>query len=312
MLIYNLRNLELEKYHADIKENENYIIVISIDEIDNLPMMFDINSSHINKSLFLSKSANFISYQETDFLNYIYFKLDNDTLVFENISFLLKKNFILFIHSDKDDSIGKELISNYIEDIKYINLPLDTISYYYYLILNKSFTNMFKAINDYESLLTVIENDILMDKKGLSYKDIVRNKKVSFTLKKNNRQLLYLGDQILLNDNNFIEDSAMKYFHNLDTKINILYQYSADVDDFSEHLMDVFDSHYAEKNNFTLNKLTIVTAVATPITVLTGLYGMNFVNMPELYNPYGYYTVLLIMAISTFSILMYFRHKKML
>lgn len=83
------------------------------------------------------------------------------------------------------------------------------------------------------------------------------------------------------------------------------------VDSYKEiisSLMDVYMSSVSNKLNSVMKVLTILSSIFIPLTFITGLYGMNFAysnplsgeilkrNMPELYSPYGYMTVLMIMA----------------
>jgi magnesium transporter len=49
-----------------------------------------------------------------------------------------------------------------------------------------------------------------------------------------------------------------------------------------------------------------------PLTFIVGLYGMNFRHMPELEWPYGYYLVLLVMALLSLAMVVYFRRRKWL
>ncbi|MCT8987418.1 magnesium transporter CorA family protein [Shewanella phaeophyticola] len=62
-------------------------------------------------------------------------------------------------------------------------------------------------------------------------------------------------------------------------------------------LINGFISVSAHKTNRVMMTLTLVTAIFLPLTVIAGIYGMNFDNMPELKWSYGYFAVLLLMAL---------------
>lgn len=110
---------------------------------------------------------------------------------------------------------------------------------------------------------------------------------------------------------------------------------SEKLDDFNEHRMYFSDIHdhllklsslvesnreitadirdnYLSTNSAKLNRntmvLTVVTTIFNPLTFIVGLYGMNFQFMPELTWKYGYFVVLVVMAI--ISIVMYQWFKK--
>jgi magnesium transporter len=72
-------------------------------------------------------------------------------------------------------------------------------------------------------------------------------------------------------------------------------------------LMELYLSNVSNRMNEIMKVLTIISSIFIPLSFIVGLYGMNFsrenpdgtvnrLNMPELYHPYGYVTLLLIMA----------------
>lgn len=82
------------------------------------------------------------------------------------------------------------------------------------------------------------------------------------------------------------------------------------VDSYKEitsSLMDVYMSGVSNKLNQVMKVLTIMSSVFIPLTFIVGVYGMNFsythpetgevmkYNMPELYSPYGYIIVWIVM-----------------
>jgi len=70
---------------------------------------------------------------------------------------------------------------------------------------------------------------------------------------------------------------------------------------------------YISLNGHNLNQvmkvLTVVTVIFVPLTLLVGIYGMNFENMPELKSPYGYFTLLGVMAFLATGLFYIFRRK---
>lgn len=86
-------------------------------------------------------------------------------------------------------------------------------------------------------------------------------------------------------------------------------------------LMDVYLSSVSNKLNQVIKVLTIISTIFIPLTFIVGLYGMNFQhydpktgdvipgNMAELYTPYGYVGVLVIMAIIVIFQLYFFFKK---
>ncbi len=71
--------------------------------------------------------------------------------------------------------------------------------------------------------------------------------------------------------------------------------------------------NYLSINSTRMNKnmmvLTVITSIFIPLTFIVGVYGMNFQNMPELSSKYGYFVVLLIMAIIAIEMFLWFKRK---
>ena len=86
-------------------------------------------------------------------------------------------------------------------------------------------------------------------------------------------------------------------------------------------LMDVYHSSVSNRLNQVMKVLTIISTIFIPLTFIVGLYGMNFahtdivtgkklpLNMPELYSPYGYITVLVVMIVIVILQLIFFFRK---
>lgn len=86
-------------------------------------------------------------------------------------------------------------------------------------------------------------------------------------------------------------------------------------------LMDVYHSSVSNRLNQVMKVLTIISTIFIPLTFIVGVYGMNFaqvdpnsgqklpLNMPELYSPYGYIGVVVVMAAIVLLQVFYFVRK---
>lgn len=73
--------------------------------------------------------------------------------------------------------------------------------------------------------------------------------------------------------------------------------------------LDIYLSAVANRTNEVMKVLTIWGTVALPLVIITGFFGMNL-KVPWLNNPYGTDYAVALMAISTISILVYFKMKR--
>jgi magnesium transporter len=78
--------------------------------------------------------------------------------------------------------------------------------------------------------------------------------------------------------------------------------------EISANLLDLYNTAVSNYMNEIMKVLTMISAIFIPLSFLAGLYGMNFVhesasgepmplNMPELYSPFGYVTVIVVMVV---------------
>jgi magnesium transporter len=86
-------------------------------------------------------------------------------------------------------------------------------------------------------------------------------------------------------------------------------------------LTDIYLSSISNRMNQIMKILAVISTIFIPLTFIVGVYGMNFANvdpltnkqmpynMPELYSPYGYVGVLILMAVMTISMIIYFARK---
>ncbi len=88
-------------------------------------------------------------------------------------------------------------------------------------------------------------------------------------------------------------------------------------------LMELYHSSVGLRTNEIMRVLTVITSIFIPLTFLVGVYGMNFapvsttgeklpLNMPELYHPYGYAGLMVLMVLIAIGQLILFRKMKWL
>lgn len=80
--------------------------------------------------------------------------------------------------------------------------------------------------------------------------------------------------------------------------------------DILSGLVEIYISTLSHRMNEVMKVLTMIATVFIPLTFVVGVYGMNFEYMPELKWRIGYPLVMLIMAVSAWGMVHYFRRKK--
>lgn len=126
-----------------------------------------------------------------------------------------------------------------------------------------------------------------------------------------------LAKKILLITQNVInqfqvEDKLASTLQDLkDTILDLILRTEEVVED-SNALLNSYMTFTAQKSNDVMKLLTVFSAFFLPLTFIAGVYGMNFDNMPELNWEYGYFLILLVMAILAIIIYVWFKRKKII
>ena len=74
-------------------------------------------------------------------------------------------------------------------------------------------------------------------------------------------------------------------------------------------MRDSYMSYNSNRMNGIMKTLTVFTTIFMPLTFIVGVYGMNFVNMPELHWKFGYFGVLIGMALIAAVMFGWFKRK---
>ena len=99
----------------------------------------------------------------------------------------------------------------------------------------------------------------------------------------------------------YVPASARPFFRDV---VDHLVRTVDHVEAYDRLLTDVLSAHLAQvsvRQNEDMRKISAWVAIAAVPTALAGIYGMNFENMPELRWRYGYFAVLLVMAVTCLS-----------
>jgi magnesium transporter len=79
-----------------------------------------------------------------------------------------------------------------------------------------------------------------------------------------------------------------------------------------EYLQDTFLGLINIEQNRIIKIFTVATVAFMPPTLIASIYGMNFKSMPELQWELGYAVAIVLMILSSFGTLIYFRKKRWL
>jgi magnesium transporter len=107
-----------------------------------------------------------------------------------------------------------------------------------------------------------------------------------------------------------VTDQASVYFRDVYDHVVQVMDSIDTYRDMLSGMLDIYLSSVSNKLNEVMKVLTIIATIFIPLTFIVGLYGMNFQYMPELKLVWGYPAVLLVMAVVSAFMVLYFKRKK--
>ena len=218
------------------------------------------------------------------------------------IALFFNDHFIISIHRYAHSIIG-EIKTNFVDTNKIttptgiaIRIIRDTLHSYEQPAMKLS-----DEIDFYESKLFLkksVPSDMI---EGIYY---LKNKAGLY------KKLLLLSNEVVSSIRVEGEDRpALRDVRDLHTKLLMLYD---QIQEDANNLLNIYLSLSARKTNDVMKILTIFSVFFMPLTFIVGVYGMNFDFMPELRYKWGYPITMLVMAIVSVIIYIWFKRKRWL
>lgn len=183
------------------------------------------------------------------------------------------------------------------------------------IIENKSYSSISEVFSSI--LLSLIKNDSdflsLMEKEAEETEEkILEDRNTNFfpLLTKRKRvvskfEAFYLDMLSILDE---LEDIEEIPNNTLKQKISRLEVYSGRISQIISEIRSEGESLQLDKENKTMELLTVITTIFLPLTLLTGWYGMNWKGMKELDWKWGYIAFICVsIAIVAFEIIYFFK-----
>jgi magnesium transporter len=107
--------------------------------------------------------------------------------------------------------------------------------------------------------------------------------------------------------NRFVSDEARGFFQEMLRNAVAIREGVDSSRDLLDGVLGSIQAAAANRTSEIARVLTVVSSIMLPLTVIAGVYGMNFEHMPELKWPYGYFTVLGLMAATGLGLVLLFK-----
>jgi magnesium transporter len=297
----------------------------SAKELQELWWQYDFHELVMEDLVQLNTQPKIDIYDDHLFLVLHFPKYDNfsNKYIINEFNIILGKDYIVSVASHPTKYIDK-IIQEYTDDVKYASEDYKISPYYVlYVLIDQMYEKSIKSIWNIASDIYKF-NDLLFKSK-IPQKELLEKmvmKKINITLIRHSFEPQEEIMEDLVHAMTKMYDGELEvYFEDLWSKLTKIIRHAKVQYENIDNLTDTYNTLLSMHHNSVITILTIVTSIFIPLTFIVGIYGMNFqsqnqsgarlpLNMPELYSPYGYVVIMIIMCVIAIGQLFYFRRRK--
>lgn len=241
------------------------------------------------------------------------YRIEPGKIIYEPISFVLGKNYLLTFQEKEGDSFGpfRERIRLALGQVR-----KKKADYLLYRLIDIIVDNYYTILENIGQQIETTEEDVYKNASSNEFQKIQNIKKELIYLRKALYPLRDSVSKLTKGESDFIDESNNRYFMDVYDHVMQLLNTLDTYRDLTTGLMDIHINSVNIRMTEVMKVLAIFSAIFMPLTFIVGVYGMNFNteaspwNMPELNWKYGYPGVMIFMAVMTFGLIRYFKYKK--
>jgi magnesium transporter len=231
---------------------------------------------------------------------------DSKEIKIEHISMVIGHNFLISFQEDIGDLFDpvRERIR---KEGRIRKLGPDYLAY---ALIDIVVDNYFVVMEKLEEQVEGLEEELIVSPTPDSLQKISRLKKDMIFLRKSVWPLREMINSLERSESALIKEPTRIYLRDVYNHTIQVIDTLETFRDLVSGMIDIYLSGLSYKMNEIMKVLTLIATIFIPLTFVVGLYGMNFKYMPEIEWEYGYYSVLLVMAVMVTGMLTYYRKKK--
>ncbi|MFC1676727.1 magnesium/cobalt transporter CorA [Planctomycetota bacterium] len=234
---------------------------------------------------------------------------ENNSVQSEQVSLVLGQNFVISFQEEVGDVF--EQIRDRIRNAKG-RIRKMSADYLAYALIDAIVDNYFLILEKMGEQIESMEEELIAKPSDKTVRRIHALKRELIFLRKSVWPLRELINSMEKTESSLISDSTGPYLRDVyDHTIQVIDTVES-FRDMVSGMLDIYLSSISNRMNAVMKVLTIIATIFIPLTFIAGIYGMNFKFMPELEWKWGYFIVLIIMAIVAAIMLIYFKRKKWL
>jgi magnesium transporter len=294
------------------KATVNWINVTGISQVGNMERLgecFNLHPLVLEDILNIDQRPKVEDYE--DYLFIVLKKIDQDPgteeIMADQISLVLGPNYLLSFH-EGDGNIFAPIRERLVTAKG--RLRKEGADYLCYALIDLIVDQYFVVLESFGEKLEFLEDEVVEQPAPKTLQEVHRFKNDMIILRKSMWPLREVVGRLERRESPLISEATSVYFKDVFDHTIVAIDTVETYRDILSGMLDIYLSSVSNRLNEVMKVLTIIATIFMPLTFLAGLYGMNFKFMPELEWRYGYFTVLILMAVVAGFMILYFRRRR--
>jgi magnesium transporter len=250
-----------------------------------------------------------------DFEDYLFiivhginYHIESEVVETTELALFLGKNYVVTSHD-----IPMMSVSSVLERVQKDGRPMRRgADFLAHDLLDALVDNFMPTINGMDDKNEQLEAEVLHEPKRETLMSIMHLKRSILALTRVILPQREIMNGLSRGDYPFVSEQVKIYYRNIYDHLVRIEMLTLGLRDMTESVLSTYLSSVSNRMNEVMKVLTLIATIFIPLTFIVGIYGMNFVNMPELEWKYGYFVILIVMAVIGVSLAVYFKRKRWL
>ena len=301
----------VEDLVTQIKPNE--VNWVNLDGLDNHAIISKLGERFGLHALLLEDITSEHQPKAEEYDNYLFFtlkmlhRIEVNRISYEQISFVLGKNYLLSFQEIEGDLFGPFRERIRLDQGRVRKKGSD---YLLYRLIDIIVDNYYVVLDNIGTQIENIEDAVYQTPSEKAFQHIQQLKKELIYLRKALYPLRDALNKLIKDESGFIQSDNIRNFSDIYDHVVHLIDSMDTYKDLTSSLMDIHINTLNTRMNEIIKVLTMASAIFMPLTFIVGVYGMNFDFMPELHSKWGYPVVWVLIIVTTVGMLRYFKYKK--
>jgi len=250
-----------------------------------------------------------------DFEDYLFiivhginYHIESDVVETTELALFLGKNYVVTSHDVPMRSVSS-MLDRIRKDGRIMGRGVDFLAHDF---VDALVDNIMPTIDEMNDKSAIIEAEALQEPKRETLASIMQLKRSILALERVLSPQRGVIDRLSRGEYALIGERARIYYRNIYDHLLRIEMLTYNLRDMVESALSTYLSSVSNRMNEVMKVLTLIATIFIPLTFIAGIYGMNFANMPELQWRYGYFSILIVMAVIGISLVVYFRRRSWL